>query len=139
MDNFFVIMGIVLVVAVVIFVLAVAVAAMLAKFYQKVGPEEAMVRSGVGNLRAVTGSGIWVVPVMHRAERMDLSVKRIEIARRGTAGLICKDNIRADIEVAFFVRVNNQTDDIKNVAQSLGCRRASEREALIELFRCQVF
>ncbi len=48
--------------------------------------------------------------------------------------LICRDNIRADIEVAFFVRVNNTAVDIRNVAQSLGCRRASSRDALIELF-----
>lgn len=107
---------------------------LFAQFYRKVGPEEALVRSGAGGLKAATGSGIWVVPVMHRADRMDLSVKRIEIHRRGEAGLICQDNIRADIEVAFFVRVNNTREDILQVAQSLGCARASEQRALIELF-----
>ncbi|MEO8166047.1 MAG: flotillin family protein, partial [Betaproteobacteria bacterium] len=105
-----------------------------AQFYRKVGPEEALVRSGQGGLKAATGSGIFVIPVLHRVDRMDLSVKRIEIHRSGEAGLICKDNIRADIEVAFFVRVNNTRDDILQVAQSLGCKRASERDALIELF-----
>ena len=112
----------------------VGLAALFSKFYRKVGPEEAIVRSGHGGLKAATGCGIWVVPIMHRAEQMDLSVKRIAIARAGEAGLVCRDNIRADIEVAFFVRVNNTTADILNVAQSLGCRRASERPALIELF-----
>ena len=34
---------------------------------------------------------------------MDISVKRIEIDRTGKNGLICKDNMRADIKVAFFV------------------------------------
>jgi hypothetical protein len=48
--------------------------------------------------------------------------------------LICRDNIRADIEVAFFVRVNNTIDDIQNVAQAIGCARASQRDKLIELF-----
>lgn len=104
------------------------------KIYRKVGPEEAIVRSGSGGLMAATGQGILVIPVFHRAEHMDLSVKRIEIARRGLAGLICKDNIRADIEVAFFVRVNNTKEDILNVAQALGCRRASEQDSLNELF-----
>lgn len=104
------------------------------QFYRKVGPEEALVRSGKGGLCAATGEGIFVIPVLHRVDQMDLSVKRIEIQRRGEAGLICKDNIRADIEVAFFVRVNNTRDAILQVAQSLGCRRASTRDALIELF-----
>src|SRR5690606_24328880 len=102
--------------------------------YRKVGPEEAIVISGKGGLRAASGEGTWVIPVLHRAEQMDLSVKRIEIDRTGESGLICKDNIRADIEVAFFVRVNNSKEAILQVAQSLGCRRASDRDALIELF-----
>ncbi len=106
----------------------------LSRFYRKVGPEEALVRTGVGNLKVANGEGIFVIPILHRADQMDLSVKRIEIARKGEAGLICRDNIRADIEVAFFVRVNNTANDIRNVAQSLGCKRASSREALIELF-----
>ncbi|MGE4003281.1 MAG: flotillin family protein, partial [Planctomycetaceae bacterium] len=107
---------------------------MLSRFFRKVGPEEALVRTGFGGMKVATGSGMWVVPVAHRVELMDLSVKRIEIQRRGAAGLICQDNIRADIEVAFFVRVNNQSESIKEVAQALGCKRASERQALVELF-----
>jgi flotillin len=112
----------------------VALTFVVNQFYRKAGPEEALVRAGFGGLRAVTGSGILVFPVVHRVDRMDLSVKRIEIHRKGGQGLICRDNMRADIEVAFFVRVNNTREDILQVAQSLGCRRASERAALVELF-----
>ena len=118
----------------VLFLLFLGIAAAFSKFYRKVGPEEALVRSGKGGLWTATGEGIWVFPVLHRAENMDLSVKRIEIHRRGEAGLICKDNVRADIEVAFFVRVNNTKEDILQVAQALGCGRASAKEALVELF-----
>jgi len=115
-------------------VVIVGVLAMLARFYRKVGPEEALVRTGAGGLKVVTGRGTVVVPIAHRVEYMDLSVKRIEIKRQGSSGLICRDNVRADIEVAFFVRVNNETESIKEVAQALGCARASEKGALIELF-----
>ena len=106
----------------------------LAKFYRKVGPEQAIVRSGVSGMRAMTGKGIFVIPILHRAEVMDLSLKRIEIKRRGEAGLICMDNVRADIEVAFYVRVNNKVEDIMQVAESVGCKRASEQAAMVELF-----
>ncbi len=116
------------------FLALIAVAFLFNQFYRKVGPEEALVRSGLGGLAAVTGKGILVFPVIHRVDRMDLSVKRIEIHRKGGQGLICRDNMRADIEVAFFVRVNNARETILQVAQSLGCRRASERAALVELF-----
>lgn len=111
-----------------------ALLTVLSKFFRKVGPDEAIVRTGIGGMSVVSGGGIIVIPVMHRAELMDLSVKRIEIARREKSGLICKDNVRADIEVAFFVRVNNTKQDILQVAQALGCKRASEKGALVELF-----
>lgn len=107
---------------------------LISRFYRKVGPEEAIVRSGWGGLEVATGEGIFVIPFMHIAERMDLSVKRIEIRRSGVAGLICRDNIRADIEVAFFVRVNNQREEMLTVAQNLGCKKASDQAKLIELF-----
>ena len=115
-------------------VVAAGLAAAASRFYRKVGPEEALVRSGGGELKVATGRGMWVVPLVHRVELMDLTLKRIEIARKGTSGLICKDNIRADIEVAFFVRVSNDPAQIKEVAQSIGCARASEQVTLVELF-----
>jgi len=127
-------LGMAIAAAVILLLALLAVGSLFSKFYRKVGPEEAIVISGKGGLRAASGEGTWVVPVLHRAEQMDLSVKRIEIHRKGESGLICKDNIRADIEVAFFVRVNNAKEAILQVAQSLGCRRASDRAALIELF-----
>lgn len=115
-------------------IVIVGLLAMFAKFYRKVGPEQAIVRSGAGGLKARTGNGIFVIPILHRADIMDLSLKRIEIKRRGEAGLICMDNVRADIEVAFYVRVNNKVEDITQVAESVGCKRASEQASMVELF-----
>ena len=74
---------------------------MIVKCYRKVAQGSAIVRNGVGGSK-VTFTGIMVVPVIHRAERMDISVKRVKILRKGEEGLVCKDNMRADIEVAFF-------------------------------------
>lgn len=106
---------------------------LLVNCYKKVEQGTAIVRNGVGGTR-VSFSGIFVIPVFHRSERMDISVKRIEIYRHGAEGLICLDNIRADIKVAFFVRVNQTQQDVMHVAQLLGCMRASEERALVELF-----
>ncbi|MEN6336265.1 MAG: SPFH domain-containing protein, partial [Phycisphaerales bacterium] len=120
-----------IVIFVVLFV--VGFLALLVKCYQKVCQGQALIRNGVGGTK-VSFSGLFVIPILHRAEYMDISVKRIENDRRAGPGLICKDNLRADIVVAFFVRVNNTTQDVVKVAQSLGCERASDRQALVELF-----
>jgi uncharacterized membrane protein YqiK len=68
---------------------------------------------------------------------MDISLKTVEIDRRGKEGLICKDNIRADIKVTFFVRVNKTREDVLKVAQSIGCVRASDQETLENLFEAK--
>jgi flotillin len=107
------------------------------KFYRKPGPEEAIVRTGVGGLMTITGRGMIVVPLIQEAHLMDLSVKRVLIARDGEDGLICQDNMRADIKVTFFIRVNNQPEDIKTVAETIGPRRASEQSKLEELFEAK--
>ncbi|MHC4170929.1 MAG: flotillin family protein, partial [Planctomycetota bacterium] len=121
------------VVVAVIVVVVTGFFALLLKCYRKVSQGQALIRNGVGGTK-VSFSGKFVIPIMHRVEYMDVSVKRIEIDRRAVQGLVCKDNLRADIVVAFFVRVNNTVEDVIKVAQSLGCERASDRQALVELF-----
>ncbi|MFP4354957.1 MAG: flotillin family protein [Phycisphaerae bacterium] len=103
------------------------------KCFHKVSQGETLIRNGMGGSK-VTFSGMVVWPVIHRAEYMDISVKRISIMRRGDTGLVCHDNIRADIEVSFFVRVNNTSEDVMSVAQALGCKRASDENSLHDLF-----
>ena len=117
----------------VIFALLLAVGLFYASFYKKVKKGTAVLRTGVGGTR-VAFDGIMVYPILHRKEEMDISLKRIEIKRTDTNGLICKDNIRADIEVAFFVRVNNEKQDVLKVAQSIGCDRASSEPEIRVLF-----
>jgi len=78
--------------------------------------------------------GAVVYPVIHKHEYMDISLKRIETDRTGTNGLICKDNMRADIKVAFFVRVNDEEQDVLRVARTIGCERASSPQEIEALF-----
>ena len=113
--------------------LLLAVGIFYASFYKKVKKGTAILRTGVGGTQ-VAFDGIMVYPILHRKEEMDISLKRIEIKRTDTNGLICKDNIRADIEVAFFVRVNNEKQDVLKVAQSIGCERASSEPDIRILF-----
>ncbi len=121
-------------VVVFLFILGIAVIVVAGKFYVKVGPDEAIVRTGMGGINVVIDGGTLVYPVVHRYEKMDLTLKSFEIAREGAEGLICKDNIRADIKTAFFIRVDKTAEEIKEVAQSIGCKRASQVETLRELF-----
>ncbi|HET7542450.1 MAG TPA: hypothetical protein VFK05_21420 [Polyangiaceae bacterium] len=118
----------------VIVLLLFGVLALLSRFYRQVDQGRALVVNTMRSEPVVAFTGAIVYPVINRAEIMDLSVKTIDIDRRGKEGLICNDNIRADINVTFFVRVNKTVDDVLKVAQSVGCQRASDPTALSELF-----
>lgn len=109
----------------------------LSSFYKKIPQGKAIVRTGFGGTKVAFNKGMYVVPIFHKMEIMDISVKKIDIARMENDGLICKDNIRADIKVAFFVRVNKSIDDVINVAQNLGTVRASEPETLKNIFEAK--
>ena len=120
--------------AVGIFVLVMGVILMLARLYKKVEQGHAMIINKMGNEPVVTFTGGVVIPVFHKMELMDISLKTIEVDRSGSDGLICNDNIRADIKVGFFVKVNKNRDDVMKVAQAIGCERASNIKTLEDLF-----
>ncbi|MBI4820399.1 MAG: hypothetical protein HY791_29300 [Deltaproteobacteria bacterium] len=110
------------------------VGTMVAKFFMKVEQGKALLINKLKDEPEVTFTGGLVFPVIHRAEVMDISVKTITIDRRGKDGLICSDNIRADITVTFFVRVNKTREDVLKVAQMVGCTRASDQKTVEDLF-----
>lgn len=107
---------------------------LIARTWRQVDQGRAMIVNKMGTEPKVTFTGAIVLPIVNKAEVMDLSVKTIDVSRRGKEGLICADNIRADIKVTFFVRVNKTVDDVLRVAQSIGCVRASQQATIEELF-----
>ncbi|PCC74328.1 Uncharacterized membrane protein YqiK, contains Band7/PHB/SPFH domain [Nannocystis exedens] len=110
------------------------IAFVVTRFLRQVDQGKAIIINTWGKGAQVAFSGVVVYPIINRAEMMDISVKTIDIDRRGKEGLICADNIRADIKVTFFVRVNKTPEDVLKVAQSIGCARASDQSTLDELF-----
>ena len=127
---FFTVFGIIVLIVLGLFAAVVS-------WYKKVPQGQALIRTGSGVTNVVFDKGMFVIPVLHMVEQMDLSVKTIEIARLSKDGLICKDNMRADIKVVFFIRVNKETSDIITVAQTIGCARASDPTTLNILFEAK--
>ena len=103
--------------------MVVAIVISFVSCFRKVEQGRAIIRNGMRGTK-VSFAGLSVFPIIDKAEYMDISVKRVEIDRNGKNGLICMDNMRADIKVAFFVRVNQTEEAVLKVAQSVGCERA---------------
>ncbi|MEV6712270.1 flotillin family protein [Lentzea sp. NPDC051208] len=127
--------GLIVMIAVIAVVLILALIT-LSRLFKKCEQGKALIVSKMRKVD-VTFTGTVVLPVLHRCETMDISVKTIEIRRAGNEGLICKDNIRADIRITFFVRVNKTVEDVIKVAQAIGTERASHEQTLQELFNAK--
>lgn len=120
----------------VVLVVVIGLLVVISRLFRKVEQGKALIISKVNKVD-VTFTGAIVLPVVHRVETMDISVKTIEIERTGREGLICMDNIRADIKITFFVRVNKTAEDVIKVAQAIGTVRASDESTLQELFNAK--
>lgn len=103
---------------------------------RKIQPGRAGIKTGWGGLQV---SFDWMVrvPMVQNYHIVDISVKKLEIHRKGKDGLVCKDNIRADITVAFYIRVDATVESVRKVSQMLTPERVSDMEQLRQLFEAK--
>lgn len=94
---------------------------------------KALVIVGPKNITAnLSGAIVW--PVLDSATIVDITQKKIVIVRKGVAkdefhatantseyeGIHCRDNIRADLEVAFYLDLDDDVKTIVHAAKKLG-------------------
>ncbi|MEW5926269.1 MAG: hypothetical protein AB1941_02165 [Gemmatimonadota bacterium] len=121
----------------VLLVMLLGTFALFSAFYQKVEQGTALIVNDLSAQPKVRFTGGLVIPVLYKAELMRISLITLQVDRRGKEGLICKDNMRADIAVAFYLRVNETQADVLRVAKAIGAGRASDRDAVDELFNAK--
>lgn len=120
----------------VLILIAIVVSLVLVLCIRKIQPGRAGVKTGFGGLQVAFD---WMVriPLLQTYHIVDISVKKIEITRKGKDGLVCHDNIRADITVAFYIRVEATEESVRKVAQMLTPERVSDVAQLRELFEAK--
>src|SRR5688572_12939960 len=123
-----------LVVLLILFVIAAGVTTLFC--IRKIQPGRAGIKTGWGGVKVAFD---WMVrvPLVQAYHIVDISVKKLEIHRKGKDGLVCKDNIRADIIVAFYIRVDATEESVRKVAQMLTPERVSDILQLRELFEAK--
>ncbi|HXT05469.1 MAG TPA: flotillin domain-containing protein [Roseiarcus sp.] len=107
----------------IILAIAIVIAVYLLRWlYQRSTKETAFVRTGFGGEKVVVSGGAFVIPVLHDITPVNMSVTRIEVARRETQALITKNRMRVDIIAEFFVKVDSSREAVSFAAQTLGRR-----------------
>ncbi|MFT0212748.1 flotillin family protein [Pseudomonas sp. F1_0610] len=119
------------------FLVIIGFFALFKAFYIKVPQGTALIVNDMSSMPKVHFTGALVYPVIYKKEFMKISLLTLEVDRRGKDGLICRDNLRADITVAFYLRVNETQEDVLKVAKAIGVDRASDRIAVNELFNAK--
>ncbi len=117
-----------------ILLVLLGLAALFKAFYFKVEQGTALIVNDMSATPKVHFTGALVYPILYKKELMRISLITLEVDRRGSDGLICADNMRADISVAFYLRVNETPEDVLKVAKSIGASRASDKDAVHDLF-----
>ena len=121
-----------------VIVLLLVITAIFSKFLRKAAPGTAIVTTGFRLAKAsVSTSSSIVIPLLHKVETIDLTVKPVRIRRRKHDSLSCADGIRAEVEVDFYIKINAIDEDIRKVANSVGCQRASSLDTIRELFEAK--
>jgi flotillin len=113
---------IILGVVVVVILLLVASLVTFTRLYKKASSNEAFVKTGLGGQDCIVDGGKLVIPVVHNIIPVSLETMRLDVRRMEKDALITGDNLRADVEAEFYMKVKKDKVDIIAAATSLGDR-----------------
>lgn len=103
---------------------------LIACAHKKVPQGKALVRTGFGGAKVALDSGIFVIPILHKVEEMDITLKQLIVEEE----VLTKADELLKLKVCFYVRVNKDERYVVEVAQTIGCERTQQEELMKELF-----
>jgi len=113
-----------------LFVIFLGFILLVARAHNKVAQGKALIRTGFGGAMVALDSGIFVIPILHKVEEMDITLKKLLIEEE----VLTSADELVKLKIAFYIRVNKDAKYIVEVAQRIGCERASTAETMEELF-----
>ena len=106
----------------------------LQRYYAKATLDTALVRTGFGGCRVVTDGGCLSLPILHQVQKVSMGALTFAIDREGRDAVLTRDQMRADIQFEFELRVAPTKEGISTAAQALGSRIARGGETVKDVF-----
>jgi uncharacterized membrane protein YqiK len=97
-----------------------AIIVTITKLYVKATPYAGFIRTGMGGAKVVVDGGALVVPVIHEVAWVTFDTLCIQVMKNGKDALITNDNLRADCEAEFFVRIQKEPKHMVTASAALG-------------------
>ena len=104
----------------------------LRNYYIKSTSDTAIVRTGLNGKRVAIDGALFVLPILHQAQKVSMAAHSVLIACNGKQSCIAKDRVRLDVQMEFKFTVKSIREDVAKAAQALGSRIARGGESLQE-------
>ncbi|MDP3772930.1 MAG: SPFH domain-containing protein [Gemmatimonadales bacterium] len=115
--------------------LAVAVVLLIlgtfARMLRKVGPNQAMIRYGLGGTQVVKGGAQLVIPLIHSAQELSLELMSFDVAPQ--QDLYTNQGVAVTVEAVAQLKIKSDPESIRTAAEQFLSKTPPQREALIRL------
>src|SRR3981189_226581 len=103
----------------------------IAKMYRKVGPNEALIRFGMGGTEVYCGKGALIFPMVQTCRDLSLECMSFDVAPQQS--LYTKQGVAVTVEAVAQIKVKNDKESILTSAEQFLTKRPEQSEALIRL------
>src|SRR5579862_5030254 len=103
----------------------------LARMYRKAGPNEAIIRYGLGGPKVIIGHGALVYPMVQHARSLSLELMSFDVAPQ--QDLYTKQGVAVTVEAVAQIKVRSDQESIMTAAEQFLNKTPQEREGLIRL------
>ncbi len=109
----------------------IAILFIVARMFQKVGPDEALIVFGVGGTHVVTGGGRVVWPLIQTSKKLSLELMSFDVIPSNE--LYTSQGVSVSVEAVAQIKVKDDPESITTAAIQFLNKTEQEREAMIRL------
>jgi flotillin len=105
--------------------------AAFARMLRKVGPNQALIRYGLGGTHIVHGGAQLVLPLIHSAQELSLELMSFDVAPQ--QDLYTNQGVAVTVEAVAQLKIKNDPESIRTAAEQFLTKPPQQRESLIRL------
>src|SRR5881392_4431022 len=103
----------------------------IAKMYRKVGPNEALIRFGMGGTQVYSGKGALIFPMVQTCRELSLELMSFDVAPQ--QNMYTKQGVAVTVEAVAQIKVKSDKESIETAAEQFLSKTPQQREGLIRL------
>src|SRR6516164_3672286 len=103
----------------------------IARMYRKVGPNEALIRYGMGGTQVYCGRGALIFPMVQTCRDLSLELMSFDVAPQ--QDLYTRQGVAVTVEAVAQIKVKSDRESIETAAEQLLTKTPPQREGLIRL------